>query len=174
MRRRSRRAACLGYIVLAIGAITSSLAWANGQEFFDPGSGKVDLVYVGRVRDVNGRWLKGAEVVIWSLEAGMTFPAVTDAHGHYSSPDVGAGLRETAAAVDPKLLNIACALPGYEQVRPVRIPNKTSGRVEIDFVMRPVGAATAASAPEGGRPRGILWVVPGLLVLVVIGAAARR
>src|ERR1700680_160963 len=154
MRRRSRCAACLGYIVLATGSITSSLAWANGQEFFDPGADtKVDLVYVGRVRDVNGRWLKGAEVVIWSLEAGMTFSAVTDAHGHSFRPDVCAGLGETAAAADPKLLNIACALPGYEQVRPVKIPNRTSGRVEIDFVMRPVGTATAASAPERGRTR---------------------
>jgi hypothetical protein len=176
MRQPSRRAASLGYIVLAIGAITSSLAWANGQEFFDPGAdAKVDLVYVGRVRDVNGRFLKGAEVVIWSPDAGLTFPAVTDAYGHYRSPDVGASLKEIAAAVDPKQLKVECALPGYEQVSPARIPNKTSGRVVMDFVMRPAGAsAAAASVPERGRGHGILWIVPGLLVLVVIGAAVRR
>ena len=173
MRRRSRCAVCIGYIVLAIGAITSSLAWANGQEFFDPGAdSKVDLVYVGRVRDVNGRFLKGAEVVIWSPEAGMTFPAVTDAHGAYRSPDVGASLKEMAAAVDPKQLKVECALPGYEQVRPAGLPGKKNGRVELDFVMRPVGAV--ASAPERGRAHGILWVVPGVLVLVVIGVYEKR
>jgi hypothetical protein len=174
MRRRSRRAACLAYVVFAAGAVTSTLAWANGQEFFEPGAGgKVDLVYVGRVRDVNGRFLKGAEVVIWSPEAGMTFPAVTDASGAYRSPDVGASLKEMAAAVDPRQLKVDCALTGYEQVRPARIPRKTNGRVELDFVMRPVGASAAlASAPARGH--GLLWVVPGLLVLVVIGAAVRR
>jgi hypothetical protein len=173
MRRRSRRAACLAYIVFAFGAITSSLAWANGQEFFDPGAdGKVELVYVGRVRDVNGRFLKGAEVVIWSPEAGMTFPAVTDTYGAYRSPDVGASLKEIAAAIDPKQLKVDCALAGYEQVRPARIPRKTKGRVELDFIMRPVGASAGlASGPERGH--GILWVVPGLLVLVVFGAAAK-
>jgi hypothetical protein len=176
MRRRSRCSACLGYTVLAIGAITSSLAWANGQEFFDPGAdGKVDLVYVGRVRDVNGRSLKGAEVVIWSPEAGVTFPALTDASGAYRSPDVGASLKEMAAAVDPKQLKAECALPGYEQVRPAKIPRKTNGRVELDFIMRPVGGSAAVgSAPQRGQAHGILWVVPGLLVLVAIGAAVRR
>jgi hypothetical protein len=170
------RAACLGYIVIAIGATTAGLAWANGQEFFDPGADtRIDLVYVGRVRDVNGRFLKGAEVVIWSPDAGMTFPALTDANGHYQSPDVGASLKQAAAAVQPKLLKVECVLPGYEQVRSARIPSKTHGRVEMDFIMRPTGAsASAASAPERGQANGILWVVPGLLVFVGIGAAVHR
>jgi hypothetical protein len=160
--------------VIAIGAATASLAWANGQEFFDPGADtRIDLVYVGRVRDVNGRFLKGAEVVIWSPDAGMTFPALTDANGHYQSPDVGASLKEAAAAVEPKLLKVECVLPGYEQVRPARIPIKTHGRVEMDFVMRQRGTSSA-SAPERGQANGIRWVVPGLLVFVVIGAAVRR
>jgi hypothetical protein len=171
-----RRAAHLAYLALAIGAMTSSLAWANGQEFFDPGAdARVVLVYVGRVRDVNGRFLKGAEVVIWSPDAGMTFPAVTDARGSYRSPDVGASLKEVVAAVDPRQLKVECALPGYEQARPAKIPRKTSGRVELDFIMRPVRtSADGVLTPERGRAHGILWVVPGLLVLVVIGAAVRR
>ena len=118
MRRRSRRAAGLASIVFAIGAITSSLAWANGQEFFDPGAdAKVDLVYVGRVRDVNGRFLKGAEVVIWSPDAGMTFPAVTDAIPAITGPgeasatqelrpaDVTQELRQPDAARKPRRTN---------------------------------------------------------------------
>ena len=171
---RPLRAACLGYIVIAIGATTAGLAWANGQEFFDPAADtKIDLVYVGRVRDDSGRFLKGAEVVIWSPDAGMTFPALTDANGHYQSPDVGASLKEAAAAVDPKLLKVECVLPGYEQVRPARLPSKTHGRVEMDFIMRSARASAPASAPEPRQAHGILWVVPGLLVLV-IGAAVRR
>jgi hypothetical protein len=167
------RAACLGCIVIAIGATTASLVRANGQEFFDPGADtRIDLVYVGRVRDVNGRFLKGAEVVIWSPDAGMTFPALSDAYGHYQSPDVGASLKGAAAAVDPKLLKVECVLPGYEQVGPTRIPRKTHGRVEMDFIMRSARASTPA--PERRQAHGILWAVPGLLVLVVIGAAVHR
>jgi hypothetical protein len=174
MKRRSRRASWLGYVVFALGAAASSVVWGNGQEFFDPGAdGKVDLVYVGRVRDVNGRFLRAAEVVIWSPQAGMTFPAVTDASGHYSSPDVGASLKETGAAVDPKELQVTCALPGYELVKPAKLPTRTQGRVNLDFVLRPVGSA-AAAAPERSQSRGLIWLVPGLLVLTVIGAAVRK
>jgi hypothetical protein len=161
--------------VFAIGAAASSVVWGNGQEFFDSGAdGKVDLVYVGRVRDVNGRFLKTAEVVIWSPQAGLTFPAVTDAFGHYSSPDVGASLKETGAAVDPKELQVTCTLPGYELVKPAKLPTRTQGRVNLDFVLRPVGSAAAHAAPERSQSHGLIWLVPGLLVLAVIGAAVRK
>ena len=173
MRPRVRRA-WLGSLAFALSALTSSLVWANGQEFFDPGAAAaVDLAYVGRVRDVSGRFLKGAEVVVWSPVAGLTFPAVTDAYGHYRTPDVGASLKEVAVPIDPNDLHVACALPGYELVRQVKIPKKTSGRVVMDFVLRPVGSTDTAESVEG-RSHGLVWFVPGLLVAVVIGAAVRR
>lgn len=175
MKPRSQ-AARLGLLVFVIGAITSSLAWANGQEFFDPGAdAKVDLAYVGRVRDVSGRFLKGATVVVWSEAAALTFPAVTDLYGHYRTPDIGASLKEVAVAIDTNDLQVAAALPGYELVRKPKVPKKTNGRVVMDFVMRPVGSAdSTASAAGEGRSHGLIWFVPGLLVLLVIGAAVRR
>jgi hypothetical protein len=174
MKRRLRRAAALaGFVAIAL--IAPSVAWGNGQEFFDPGaSAKVDLAYVGRVRDINGRFLKAAEMVFWSDAAALTFPAVTDVYGHYRTPDIGASLKEVGAVVDPTELKVACALPGYEMARPIKIPKKTSGRVPVDCVLRPVGSASAAAVPEGGSSPGLIWLIPGLLVLVVIGAAVRR
>lgn len=179
-----KRRASLGFVAFVLATLWPTLAWANGQEFFDPGAdGKVDLAYVGRVRDIHGRFLKAAEVVIWSDAAGLTFPAVTDAYGHYRTPDIGASLKEVGVPVDPTELKIACALPGYELAKPVRIPKKTAGRVLIDFVMRPAGSGPpveAASVAPGRNvvPRApsspIAWTIPGLLVLVVIGAAVRR
>ena len=157
--------------------LMSTLAWANGQEFFDPGAdAKVDLGYVGRVRDLNGRFLKGATVVFWSEAAGLTFPSVTDMYGHYRTPDIGASLKELALTPDPNELKLAAALPGYELVRAPKIPKKASGRVVIDFVLRPTGGATegASVAEAGSSSHGLVWFVPGLLVLVVIGAAVRR
>jgi hypothetical protein len=178
-------------MAFAVATLCSSLAWANGQEFFDPGANaKVDLAYVGRVRDINGRFLKAAEVVIWSDAAGLTFPAVSDAYGHYRTPDIGASLKEVGAPVDPAELKIACALPGYELAKPIRIPKKKEGRVLIDFVMRPAGSgppvdsAVTTSASRDAARHGsqgsqapsspLAWTIPGFLVLVVIGAAVRR
>jgi len=168
------RAATVGALVLLASVALTTTAWANGQEFFDPGANaKVDLAYVGRVRDISGRFIKGATVVFWSEAAGLTFPSVSDMYGHYRTPDVGASLKEVAVPVDPNELQVACALPGYELVRKPRIPKKTSGRVVIDFVLRPEGSAETASVPKG-QGQGMLWAVPGLLALVVIGAAVRK
>ena len=166
-------------ILLASAALVlmSTLAWANGQEFFDPGAdAKVDLGYVGRVRDVNGRFLKGVTVVFWSETAGLTWPSVTDMYGHYRTPDIGASFKELALNPDPNELKLAAALPGYKLVRAPKIPKKTSGRVIVDFVLLPEGGSTdtASAAAAGSSSHGFVWFVPGLLVLVVIGAAVRR
>jgi hypothetical protein len=173
---RPSRAARLAALVFTIGAITSGLAWANGQEFFDPGANaKVDLAYVGRVRDVSGRFVKAAEVVFWSPAAGLTFPSVTDEYGHYRTPDIGASLKEMALEIDTNDLQLTCAMPGYELVRTPKVPKKTNGYVVVDFVLRPVGAAAdAATSADAGGSHGLIWFVPGLLALVVIGAAVRR
>src|SRR5215470_3946656 len=96
--------AVAGFAVFSAVLTTSAPAWANGREFFAAPFGKVDLVYTGRVRDVTGRFLSRAEVVIWSEEYDMTFPAVTDENGQYRSPDVGANLKEVAPRFDPRSL----------------------------------------------------------------------
>ena len=161
-------------VALALVAMASA-AFANGQEFFDPGAdAKVDFAYVGRVRDVSGKFLKGVTVVIWSEAAGLTFPSVTDLYGHYRTPDIGASLKEVAVPVDPNELKIAAALPGYELVRAPKPPKKTSGRVVLDFVMRPTGSTETTESAAATQSSGLAWLIPGLLVLVVIGAAVRR
>ena len=175
------RARWFGCAIFGTSVICSSLAWANGQEFFQAPMGKVDLVYTGRARDVNGRFLLRAEVVIWSEELGLTFPSVTDEMGHYRSPDVGASIKEVASSVDPKGLKAACALPGYEQVRPMKIPNRAHGTIELNCMLRKIGSGSKDDAERavgndaGRKPSsGLFWLVPVALVTVVIGAAARK
>jgi hypothetical protein len=138
--------------------------------------GKVDLVYTGRVRDINGRFLPMAEVVIWSEELGLTFPSITDQNGHYRSPDVGAAIKEVASVVDAKGLKAACALPGYEQVRPIKIPNKAQGTIELNCILRKNGDAKAGfDQAEAKRPTpALFWLVPVGLIAIVIGAAVRK
>src|SRR5215467_14459349 len=71
------RAARLGCVVFGLALAASELAWANGREFFAAPFGNVDLVYTGRVRNISGRFLQRAMLVIWSDELGLTFPSVT-------------------------------------------------------------------------------------------------
>jgi hypothetical protein len=174
----SKRAGLLGLFLFASTLLTPGAVRANGQEFFEAPAGNVDLVYTGRVRDINGRFLPRAEIVIWSEELGLTFPSITDQNGHYRSPDVGANIKEVASVVDPKGLKAACALPGYEQVRPLVIPNRAHGTIELNCTLRKMGSGPKeSSGPSEVASRAtphLFWLVPVGLVLVVIGAAARR
>jgi hypothetical protein len=180
MSLQRRRAAWVGSVVFGTVLSVSGLAWANGQEFFAAPFGKVDLVYTGRVRNISGRFLQHALVVIWSEELGLTFPSVSDDLGHYRSPDVGAHIKEvtSAATVDIKGLKAACSLPGYEQVRPIVIPKKAHGAVELNCTLRKVGTGGKQDAAQTDVARkatpGLFWLVPVAMVLVVIGAAVRK
>jgi hypothetical protein len=172
-----KRVAVIGCAFVCTAVGRPGWAWANGQEFFAAPFGKVDLVYTGRVRDVTGRFLYRAEVVIWSEELGLTFPSITDENGHYRSPDVGANIKEVASVIDPKGLKAACALPGYDQVRPLTIPKKTRGVVELNCTLRKTGSVseTAADHDTPARPTPpFFWLVPAGLAILVIGGAARR
>jgi hypothetical protein len=171
-----RGAASVGVLVFALCATLADLAWANGQEFFAAPMGNVDLVYTGRVRDTNGRFLPRATMVIWSEEAALTFPSITDDYGHYRSPDVGANIKEvTSAPPNPKELKAACSLPGYEQTRPIVFPKKAKGTVELNCTLRKAGSETTESHEAESRPTpGLFWLVPAAMVIVVIGAAVRR
>ena len=165
-----------GCALFGLTLLVSSIAWANGQEFFAASfATKPDLAYVGSVKDTKGHPLVGAQVVVWAVDFGLTFPASTDATGRYRSPDVGANIKEVTTQVDLKQLRVECAFPGYEQVKRAAIPDKTSGIVEIDFIMRKVGSAdTAGNQPPSHAPRAWTWLVPTALVIIVIGAAARK
>src|SRR5262245_38791403 len=177
MTLQRRRAALVAYMVFGTALMMSGLAWANGQEFFEAPMGKVDLVYTGRVRDISGRFLQAAEVVIWSEELGLTFPSITYQNGHYRSPDVGVSIKEVASVVDPKGLKAACALPGYEQARQIVIPNKASGTIELNCTLRKSGSGAKAGfdQTEARKPTPpLFWLVPAALILVVIGAAVRK
>jgi hypothetical protein len=175
-----RRATWVGYVVFALLLTAAELAWANGQEFFAAPMGHVDLVYTGRVRDINGRFLQRATIVVWNEEIGLTFPSITDEFGHYRSPDVGSNIKEitTASTVDVKSLKAACSLPGYEQARPITIPKKSSGTVELNCTLRKVGegAQGEAGQTQAGNTStpGLFWLVPAAMVVFVIGAAVRK
>jgi hypothetical protein len=174
-----RFAMALGLGVIGMTLTISDSAWANGQEFFTAPFGDVDLVYTGRVRDTTGRFLARATMVVWSEEAGLTFPSITDEYGHYRSPDVGENIKEaTSAPVNTKDLKATCSLPGYEVARALVVPKKNHGTVELNCTLRKIGTGAPDGAPQSdaaNRPTpSFFWLVPAALVVVVTGAAIRK
>ncbi len=122
---------------LAVGLAVSGVAWANGGEFFLPAPehGKVDLVYFGHIKDTDGNYIDDAQVTITVKDLGLTFPFENDKPGHYRSPDIGAQIKDMGEKVDPSQISIEISKKGYDQARPVKVPNKAEGTYEVDFLL---------------------------------------
>src|SRR5580693_9992362 len=91
-------AAILGFILALAGSVL-----ANGEEFFAAaGSGKIDLVYFGRIKDKRtGRSVTDEAIFLIKDKAtGLSFPFTNDKPGHYRSPDVGKAIKEIGEKVD--------------------------------------------------------------------------
>ena len=76
--------AILGFILAFAGTV-----WANGEEFFAAaGSGKIDLVYFGRIKDKRTGHSVTDEAIflIKDKGTGLSFPFTNDKPGHYRSP----------------------------------------------------------------------------------------
>ena len=84
-------ATILGFILALAGPV-----WANGEEFFSAaGTGKIDLVYFGRIKDrLTGRSVTDEAIFLINDKAtGLSFPFTNDRPGHYRSPDVGTAIK---------------------------------------------------------------------------------
>jgi len=162
--------------VALIGA--ASNAEGNGAAFFRPAgkNAKVDLVYVGTIKDVNGRRLNFADVTVNDKNLGLTFPFANDSPGHFRSPDIGALIKEESESVDPRNLEITCFVVGYKvTTRPV--PRKSQGILQVDFVMvvDPNEKVRTEPEPEQKGKEGTAAVgVAALLVTAVTSLVVRR
>ena len=177
------------WCVLFIGALAfvttlgvSSVASANGSAFFKPAGSneKVDLVYFGKIKGTRGQNLDFVECEI--SDGVFEVRWENDKPGHYRSPDIGKFIKGYGAPVDPKALHITCFADGHEVVTQ-RVPNRAKGIHQVDFVLPSVPGKVsftdvfADSKPEPSEPAGssgLMWLVPGLLAVVVIGAAVRK
>jgi hypothetical protein len=152
----------------------ASHAAANGAAFFRPaGKGaRVDLGYVGTIRDVAGRRLNFADVTVIDKNLGLTFPFANDAPGHFRSPDIGALIKEGGQIVDPPNLEISCFVVGYKMVtRPV--PRKSRGILQVDFVMIADPNETVRTPPEPPSTGKEGTAQFGIVALLATAVAAR-
>ena len=182
MSQRSRRTTFAGLVVPLILLACSGVASANGSAFFKPASSneKEDLVYFGKIKGTRGQNLDFVECELSNGVFEVRWE--NDRPGHYRSPDIGKFIKGYGQTVDPKALQITCFADGLELVSQ-RVPNKSQGIHEVDFVLPSIPGEVsftdvfAASDPAREAPHGhsaLMWVVPGLLALVAIGAAVRR
>jgi hypothetical protein len=145
--------AILGFILASASAVH-----ANGEEFFAAaGSGKIDLVYFGRIRDKRtGRSvIDEAIFLIRDRATGLSFPFTNDKPGHYRSPDVGTAIKEIGERVDVNAFEVELQVAGYKKATVTRVPRKTHGSVELDFALEPLApdrgpAALVNAADHGG------------------------
>jgi len=170
-------------LFLALGL--SSVASANGSAFFKPAGSneKIDLVYFGKIKGTRGQNLDFVECEV--SDGVFEVRWQNDRPGHYRSPDIGKFIKGYGQPVDPKALQITCFADGHEVVSN-RVPNKSQGIQQVDFVLPSIpgkvsftdvfaDSEPASPANDDAPARsGLIWVVPGLLAVVAIGAAVRK
>jgi hypothetical protein len=165
-----------------VSGVSSTTALANGAEFFLPAgkNTKVELGYVGTIRDRAGRPLDFVDVTVSARDGSITFPFSNDRPGHYRSPDIGLLLKEAVGSVDPSQLEITCFVTGFKRATR-SLPRRSQGTFEVDFVMDEDGSGTGslsiARSPRRNSSRSIPSIgIAVLLLTAAIGArtAARR
>ena len=178
--RRRRDVACLSVAILGFILAFASPVLANGEEFFAAaGSGKIDLVYFGRIKDKRtGRSVTDEAIFLLKDKAtGLSFPFTNDKPGHYRSPDIGTAIKEIGEKVDVNAFEVDLQVAGYKKATVTRVPRKTHGNVELDFAMEPIGpdtiSAAGVTAIDGSSYTRIALVLLGAIVLLFIVRAAR-
>jgi hypothetical protein len=166
--------AMLGFILAFAGTVQ-----ANGEEFFAAaGSGKIDLVYFGRIKDKRtGRSVTDEAIfLIRDKATGLSFPFTNDKPGHYRSPDVGTAIKEIGEKVDVNAFEVELQVAGYKKAIVTRVPRKMHGTVEIDFALEPLApdtvSAAGVNATDGASyiRTGIVLIGSIALLLIVRGA----
>jgi len=170
--------AILGFVLAFAGTVR-----ANGEEFFAAaGSGKIDLVYFGRIKDKRtGRSvIDEAIFLIKDKATGLSFPFTNDKPGHYRSPDVGTAIKEIGEKVDVNAFEVELQVAGYKKATVTRVPRKTHGIVELDFALEPLASNTSSAAGVNATEHGIYTRTAIALIgsvalfLIIIGIIGAR
>ncbi len=173
-----RSAAALAFVLALTGTV-----WANGDDFFEPAATDqpIDLVYVGHLRDAQtGRLINGAAfITVNDTYSGMTFPFTNDKPGHFRSPDIGAALSGAEHARRDQL-EIRAVVAGYKNATITKLPRKTKGVIEVNFVMERDGTPLGAEEDYYGTARAAATSTPqspwlplagGLATIIALGGA---
>jgi hypothetical protein len=177
-----RDSACLSVAILGFILAFAGTVCANGEEFFAAaGSGKIDLVYFGRIKDRRtGRSVNDEAIFLIKDKAtGLSFPFTNDKPGHYRSPDVGTAIKEIGEKVDVNAFEVELQVAGYKKATVNKVPRKTSGNVELDFALEPLAAGPGAAA--GGNAtdrapytRAVIILMASIALLLIAWRTSAR
>jgi len=165
--------AILGFILAFAGTL-----WANGEEFFAAaGSGKIDLVYFGRIKDKRTGHSVTDEAIFMIKDkgTGLSFPFTNDKPGHYRSPDIGTAIKEIGEKVDVNTFEVELQVAGYKKATITRVPRKTHGNVELDFALEPLAADAVSTAGVntigGASYTRIAIILLGIALFLIVKGA---
>ena len=139
--------------VLAAAALATAVpARSNGDTFFNTKEipGNPQYVVFGRVKDVEGHYLKNVSVTVSVVKHMLEVSAHTDVLGRFRTADIGREIQELGYPVDPALIIVSVDCPGYYIAhREYRGKYRQSkGAIEINFLMaRNKANQAAAPAP---------------------------
>ena len=127
------------HIGAAIAFSTAVPARSNGDTFFNSMEipGNPQYVIFGNVKDVQGHYLQHVTVTVRVMKHMLEVSARTDVIGHFRTPDVGREIHELGYQVDPSLIIVSAAYPGYHIAhRQYRGKyHQSKGAIEVDFTM---------------------------------------
>jgi hypothetical protein len=119
-------------------------ACSNGDTFFTSKEipGNPNYVIFGSVKDMRGKRISHATVIVYVAQHMIEVSTQTDVLGRFRTPDVGREINDMGYEVDPSLITVAVEYPGYHiahrDYRGKYRQNK--GAVEMNFQMQKNGA----------------------------------
>ena len=142
--RKSRVSlACANAVSVLVGL--SRDARCDGDDFFLDMRGmprETELVYIGVVKDENGKYLQNAIVraeIAIEMESGVRFlkyDSVTDVLGRYRTRNLGRTIIAFDLEIDPTKVTLAVIKEGYKvKRRYLRSRRNQTRLIEVDFLM---------------------------------------
>ena len=150
----SRRHVMASGLALFASALATDYARANGDEFFIAGQaiGNTELVFVGTVKDADGKYVKGVAVrweATLSAEDGdqhVGFETYTNEFGRYRTVNIARALAALDFKLDPARVQVTAKKDGYKVKNRLNrgTTAKKMGLIEVNFTLERVPAEAAA------------------------------
>jgi hypothetical protein len=126
--------------IAALACVLAGPASSNGDNFFISKEipGHPSYVIFGNVKDLQGKYISHATVIVYVARHMIEVSADTDVLGRFRSPDVGRVINEMGYEVDPSLITVSVDYPDYHIAhREYRGKyRQKKGAVEMDFRMQ--------------------------------------
>lgn len=124
-----KRVAFVPWLILAIAGPLASPLQANGDLFFhEREAGPNDVLYLGRVVDVDGKPLVGARIRILIVPTQVNYFSTTDSNGRYRFGGV-------PKSANPRQVTVSAEKAGYRQVRALNVSRTARAGQPVEMLL---------------------------------------